>query len=229
MLPNCKTVTKPACFLRVWFQVVNACRNHALQIFCNKTGVKNISDVFEISALSCNLITEKSVKKSWGSGAAFPPGQGVEVSSAQSCPETTEPSAAASRPEAQGQRRASTTRCASRVACYKPYSSSAPKTPRRTLDAGCVGGWAGRTPGGWRARSLGCRIKHLLPLETFPLPSGMRELRLYARPGSRKEDRAAEGSVTSFLPWPLSTDKQKSCAAFPNSVPAPAGASQLEL
>lgn len=116
-----------------------------------------------------------------------------------------------------------------RVACYKPYSSSVPKTPKRTLDAGCVGCWAGRTPGGWRARSLGCRIKHPLPLETFPLPSGMCELPLYARPGSRKEDRAAEGSVTSFLPWPLSTDKQKPCAAFPNSVPAPAGASQLEL
>lgn len=55
MLPNCQTVTKPACFLRASFQIINACRNHALQIFCNKTGVKNILDVFEISALSCNL------------------------------------------------------------------------------------------------------------------------------------------------------------------------------
>lgn len=30
----------------------------------------------------------------------------------------------------------------------------------------------------WRARSLGCRIKHPLLLETFPLLSGTRELPL---------------------------------------------------
>lgn len=82
MLPNCKTVAKPACFLRVCFQVINACRNHgrnhALWIFGNKTGVKNILDVFEISAFPCNLITQKSLKKSLRSWAASPrAGQGV--------------------------------------------------------------------------------------------------------------------------------------------------------
>lgn len=98
MLPNCKTVAKPACFLRVCFQVINACRNHgrnhALRIFGNKTGVKNILDVFEISAFPCNLITQKSVKKSLRSWAASPrAGQGVGEA----------PSPSPSRGAAQGQ------------------------------------------------------------------------------------------------------------------------------
>lgn len=156
--------------LGVCSQVLNACRNHALQTVCNKTGVKKLSDVFEISALSYNLITEKSVKKLQWSRAVLLLGR-AEASGPRAVP----------RP-----RGASTAR-------YHPSGSSAPRNA--WMDAGYWVMWghtcwlrAGRTPrGGGLDPPAACGNPSLASLHARP---GSRE----------GEDGAAEGSVSSFSP-----------------------------
>lgn len=145
--------TEPACFPRACVQVANACRNHALQVVCNKTGVKNISDVFEISASSCNRITEKSVKKLLG-------GQGWSLPG-----------------------RAQRQRVPSQSCEHPPHTVlwggviNQPPDPKQTLVLGdfrksvVVPGWAGPQGGG-----SGCRINP--PLGTSPVVSGLWELPL---------------------------------------------------
>lgn len=135
------------------------------QIFCNKTGVKNILDVFEISAFPCNPTAEKSVKKSLWSWAASPPreGQGVGES----------PSPSPARGAAQGQRPRRAVLWAGSRTARQRRAPEPPGKPRKLGEmsakrVGCEGAGGGL---------LCCRIKHpWWPLETSPVRSGAWEL-----------------------------------------------------